>query len=176
MIIAIVPIGPPGSGKTTLQKHLINKLSNYYYTERDEEFAIIRKTNSLKKTRKILFEDFQNFLENIKKLNQENPENIYYVYLDSSNAKTHVREKLYDKLNPDKILELNFNLTNYILQERVKERYHPTFPKDQLKQKEMINIITNNIEFSNPNDHRITKIYINEPMTLEELHEKIIES
>jgi len=176
MIIAIVPIGPPGSGKTTLQKFLKNKLPNYYYTERDEEFALIRKTNSLKKTRKILFDDFQNFLENIEKLNQENPENIYYVYLDSSNAKTNVRGKLYDKLNPEKILELNFNLTNSILQERVKERYHPTFPKDQLKQMEMINIITNNIEFSNPNDHRITKIYINEPMTLEELHKKIIET
>ena len=38
----------------------------------------------------------------------------------------------------------------------------------------MINIISNNIEFSNPNDHRITKIYINEPETLDDLYQKII--
>ena len=42
------------------------------------------------------------------------------------------------------------------------------------KQEEMINIISNNIEFSNPNDHRITKIYVNEPETLDVLYKKII--
>ena len=41
--------GPPGSGKTTLQKYLNTKLPNYYFTEREEEFASLRKTNSLKK-------------------------------------------------------------------------------------------------------------------------------
>ena len=176
MIILIVPIGAPGSGKTTLQKYLCTKLSNYFFTERDEEFASLRKTNSLKKTRKKLFDDFQNFLENIENLNQKNPEIIYYVYLDSSNAKTNVREKFYQKLNPDKILELNFNLTNSILQDRVRTRYHPTFPNEPHKQEEMINIIKNNIEFSNPNDNRITKIYINEPVSLVDLYQKIIES
>ena len=98
MIVLIVPIGAPGSGKTTLQKYLNTRLSNYYFTERDEEFATLRKTNSLKKTRKKLFDDFQNFLENIEKLNQKNPEIIHYVYLDSSNAKTNGRENFYQKL------------------------------------------------------------------------------
>tara|TARA_B100000674_G_scaffold358000_1_gene301021 strand:- start:308 stop:838 length:531 start_codon:yes stop_codon:yes gene_type:complete len=176
MIILIIPIGAPGSGKTTLQKYLNGKLPNYYYTERDEEFATLRKNNSLKKTRKKLFDDFQSFLENIENLNQKNPEIIYYVYLDSSNAKTHVREKFYQKLNPDKILEINFNLNNSILQERVRTRYHPTFPSEPLKQVEMINIISHNIEFSNPKDNRITKIYINRPTTLDDLYQKIIES
>ena len=86
------------------------------------------------------------------------------------------REKFYQKLNPDKILELNFNITNSILQDRVRTRYHPTFPNEPHKQEEMINIIKNNIEFSNPNDNRITKIYINEPVSLVDLYQKIIES
>jgi adenylate kinase family enzyme len=174
MIILIIPIGSPGSGKTTLQKYLNTRLPNYFFTERDEEFASLRKTNSLKKTRKKLFDDFQNFLENIENLNQKNPEIIYYVYLDSSNAKTNVREKFYQKLNPDKIIELNFSLKNSVLQDRVRTRYHPTFPTNPDKQVEMINIISNNIEFSNPNDHRITKIYVNEPETLDDLYQKII--
>ena len=42
MIILIVPIGAPGSGKTTWQKFLKNNLPNYYFTERDEEFAALR--------------------------------------------------------------------------------------------------------------------------------------
>ena len=164
------------SSYTSLQKYLNTRLQNYYFTERDEEFATLRKNNSLKKTRKKLFDDFQSFLENIQNLNQKKPGITYYVYLDSSNAKTNVREKFYQKLNPDKILELNFSLSNSILQDRVRTRYHPTFPNDPYKQEEMINIISNNIEFSNPSDNRITKIYINEPVSLVELYQKIIES
>ena len=74
------------------------------------------------------------------------------------------------------ILLISPEISNSILKDRVRTRYHPTFPDDPDKQNEMINIISNNIEFSNPNDDRITKIYINEPATLEELHLKIIES
>ena len=39
MIILIIPIGAPGSGKTTLKNHLKDILPNFYTTERDEEFA-----------------------------------------------------------------------------------------------------------------------------------------
>ena len=53
MIILIIPIGAPGSGKTTLKNHLKDVLPNFYTTERDVEFAKLRKNNSLKKTRKI---------------------------------------------------------------------------------------------------------------------------
>ena len=179
MIILIMPIGAPGSGKTTLNNYLRESMSNYFYTQRDEDFATLRKTNSLNKTRKKLFSNLELFFENVSSTNHKNPEKKYFVYLDSSNAKIMCREKFYQKLNPDKIIELNFNLSNSILQERVKDRYHPTFPEDHIKQKEMIDIISKNIEFSNPIDtsnpinNRITKIYINEPMTLIEIYQKI---
>ena len=173
MITLIIPIGAPGSGKTFLKHHLKNVLPNFVTTERDEEFAKLRKTNSLKKTRKFLFDILEEFLEKIKSTNQKNPQINYFVYLDSSNSKKNCREKFYDKLKPEKIIEINFNLPRDILMNRVKTRDHPTFPSEPSKQEDMMDIIRNNIEFSNPKDNRITKIYVNEPKTLLEL-EKII--
>ena len=66
MIILIIPIGAPGSGKTTLKNHLKDILPNFYTTERDVEFAKLRKNNSLKKTRKILFIVLKNFFKKLK--------------------------------------------------------------------------------------------------------------
>ena len=169
MIILIIPIGAPGSGKTTLKNHLKKTLPNFYTTERDYEFSKLRKTNSLKKTRKILFDILEEFLDEIKSTNQKNPTTKHYVYLDSSNSKINCRERFYQKLRPKKIIELNFNLPKDILTHRVRTREHPTFPSEPTKQDKMMDIIRNNIEFSNPKDDRITKIYINEPKTLEEL-------
>ena len=47
MIILIIPIGPPGSGKTTLKEHLNIELENLFSTERDYEFSKLRVNNSL---------------------------------------------------------------------------------------------------------------------------------
>lgn len=174
MIILIVPIGAPGSGKTTLKKYLANKLDNFYTTERDEEFAKLRKDNSLKRTRKMLFDILENFLQKIVSTNHENPKITHYVYLDSSNSKIRCRENLYKKINPDKIIEVNFNLPRDLLLERVRNRWHPTFPKTALEQENMLDIINVNIEFSDPNDNRFTKIYINEILTLEEIENLIL--
>ena len=174
MITLIIPIGAPGSGKTALKHHLKSILPNFLTTERDEEFAKLRKTNSLKKTRKFLFDILENFLEEIKSTNQKNPTIKHYVYLDSSNSKLNCRERFYIKLRPTKIIELNFNLPKDILTHRVRTREHPTFPKEPPEQDKMMNIIRNNIEFSNPKDSRITKIYINEVKTLDELTNYII--
>ena len=174
MIILIVPIGAPGSGKTTLKKYLADKLENFYTTERDEEFAKLRKDNSLKKTRKMLFDILENFLQKIVSTNHKNPKKTHYVYLDSSNSKIRCRENLYQKINPDKIIEINFNLPRDILLERVRNRWHPTFPKTPLEQENMLDIINVNIEFSNPNDDRFTKIYINKILTLEEIENLIL--
>jgi adenylate kinase family enzyme len=174
MIILIIPIGAPGSGKTTLKNHLREVLPNFYTTERDMEFAKLRKTNSLKKTRKILFDNLEEFLEEIKTTNQKNTTINHYVYLDSSNAKINCRERFYQKLRPKKIIELNFNLPKDILTNRVRTREHPTFPSEPSKQDKMMDIIRDNIEFSNTTDDRITKIYINESKTLKELTNYII--
>jgi len=174
MIILIVPIGAPGSGKTTLKRYLAKKLENFYTTERDEEFAKLRKDNSLKKTRKMLFDILEEFLQKIVSTNQENPKKTHYVYLDSSNSKIRCRENLYQKLLPDKIIEINFNLPRDILLERVRNRWHPTFPKTALEQENMLDIINANIEFSDSNDDRLTKIYVNEILNLEEIENLIL--
>ena len=174
MIILIIPIGAPGSGKTTLKNHLKDILPNFYTTERDVEFAKLRKNNSLKKTRKILLDSLEEFLQEIKTINQKNPTIKHYVYLDSSNAKINCRERFYQKLRPKKIIELNFNLPKEVLIDRVRTREHPTFPSEASKQDIMMENIRNNIEFSNPIDERITKIYINEPKSLIELTSYII--
>ena len=176
MITLIIPIGAPGSGKSTLQKYLGERISNFQYTERDEEFSILRKNNSLKKTRKILFDNLELFLEKISATNHKNPEITYFVYLDSSNSKIQSRERFYQKLNPNKIIEINFNLPTSLLEERVKHREHSTFTRDPFKQKEMIQIIQNNIEFSNPKDDRITKIYITKPIPPNDIYQLIIQS
>ena len=169
MIILIIPIGAPGSDKTTLKNHLRTVLPNFYTTERDDEFSKLRKTNSLKTTRKMLYDILENFLSEIKTTNQKNPTIKHYVYLDSSNSKINCRERYYQKLGPSKIIELNFNLPKDILTLRVRTREHPTFPSEPIKQDIMMNNIRNNIEFSDPLDDRITKIYINQPKTLNEL-------
>lgn len=169
MIILLIPIGCPGSGKTTLKEYLKSKIPNFYSTERDYEFSIIRKTNSLKKTRRILFDKFENFMEEIISTNQENPEKINYVYFDSSNAKILGRDRIYKKIKPNKIIEINFQFTKQILLERVTKREHPTFPKESRKQEEMLNKINKSIEYSDYKDDRTIKIYLRNPKTLEEL-------
>jgi|TARA_B110000483_G_C18015201_1_gene472765 predicted kinase len=176
MITLIVPIGAPGSGKSTLKKYLNITLINFFHTERDEEFSILRKNNTLNKTRKILFNNLELFLENISSTNHKNPEINYFVYLDSSNAKRQCREIFYQKLKPSKIIEINFNLPTNLLEDRVRYREHYTFTSEPEKQKEMIHIIQGNIEFSNPIDNRITKIYITQPLTTHEIYQQIIKA
>jgi|UniRef100_A0A6C0J6Z0 adenylate kinase family enzyme len=174
MIILIIPIGPPGSGKTTLKEHLNIELENLFSTERDYEFSKLRVNNSLKNTNKLLFDKFENFMEEIISTNYKNPESKYYVYLDSSNAKILNRKRIYERLKPEKIVEINFQFPKYILMERVKNRIHPTFPFNPIEQENIVDKIMENIEFSNHEDDGITKIFINQPRTLKKLTQLIL--
>ena len=137
MLTLIIPIGPPGSGKTTIGKDLLTTDLNIHLSSRDELYAEIKKTNSSRKTRKILFDrmmDFFNVIIQIPK--SENP----VVYMDSCNAKKEIRDQFLEKLNPDKIIYLNFRYLDLeFLLERTQARgYHPTFPE---KTENQINII-----------------------------------
>ena len=137
MLTLIIPIGPPGSGKTTIGKDLLTTDLNIHLSSRDELYAEIKKTNSSRKTRKILFDrmmDFFNVIIQIPK--SENP----VVYMDSCNAKKAIRDQFLEKLNPDKIIYLNFRYLDLeFLLERTQARgYHPTFPE---KTENQINII-----------------------------------
>ena len=96
------------------------KIDNFYYTERDYQFAELRKTNSQRKTRRILFDRLEEFFEKIKTENQNHPNKKITVYFDSSNSKEMGRQRFYESLNPDKIIEINFSIPKEILIERVK--------------------------------------------------------
>lgn len=150
MICLLIPIGAPGSGKTTLRILLEQKIENFYYTERDYQFAELRKTNSQRKTRRILFDRLEEFFEKIKTENQNYPNKKITVYFDSSNSKEMGRQRFYESLNPDKIIEINFSISKQILIDRVKIREHPTFPKEPEEQKKIIDTIFPIMEYSNP--------------------------
>tara|TARA_B100000768_G_scaffold180259_2_gene199738 strand:- start:280 stop:852 length:573 start_codon:yes stop_codon:yes gene_type:complete len=150
MIFLLVPIGAPGSGKTTLRILLEQKIDNFYYTERDYQFSEVRKTNSQRKTRRILFDRLEEFFQKIKTENEKYPNKKIVVYFDSSNSKKMGRQRFYESINPDKIIEINFIISKEILLERVKDRIHPTFPKEPTKQKKIIDTIFPIIEYSNP--------------------------
>ena len=66
MLSVIIPIGPPGSGKSTLNQELISKnIPNYYSSSRDDLYSEIKKTNSSRKTRKILYDRMIEFFNSI---------------------------------------------------------------------------------------------------------------
>ena len=80
MLTLIIPIGPPGSGKTTLSQKLLSTDLNIHISSRDELYAEIKKTNSSRKTRKILFDKMIDFFNKILEIpKSENP----VVYMDS---------------------------------------------------------------------------------------------
>ena len=148
MLTLIIPIGPPGSGKTTLVKEILSTDLNLHLSSRDELYAEIKKTNSSRKTRKILFDRMIDFFNKIIEIpKSENP----VVYMDSCNAKKAIRDQFIEKLNPDKIIYLNFRYLDLDLEfllERTQTRgYHPTFPEETEKQKDIIKSIISGIEY-----------------------------
>ena len=146
MLTLIIPIGPPGSGKTTLSQELLSTDLNLNISSRDKLYAEIKKTNSSRKTRKILFDRMIDFFNKILEIpKSENP----VVYMDSCNAKKNIRDQFIEKLNPDRIIYLNFRYSEYeVLLERTKSReYHPTFPEDIDKQLDIIENIISGIEY-----------------------------
>ena len=146
MLTLIIPIGPPGSGKTTLSQELLSTDLNFHLSSRDELYAEIKKTNSSRKTRKILFDRMIDFFNRIIEMpKSENP----VVYMDSCNAKKTIRDQFIEKLNPDKIIYLNFRYSDLdLLLERTQNRsYHPTFPEEIEKQKDVIKSIITGIEY-----------------------------
>ena len=146
MLTLIIPIGPPGSGKTTLSQELLSTDLNFHLSSRDELYAEIKKTNSSRKTRKILFDRMISFFNRIIEIpKSENP----VVYMDSCNAKKAIRDKFLEKLNPDKIIYLNFRYLDLeFLLERTQARgYHPTFPEETENQINIIKGIMSGIEY-----------------------------
>ena len=96
MKLLIIPIGPPGSGKTTLRKYLkeycLGKGIEFRSTNRDEVFKSIRMNNSLRKTRKLLYDKLQDFYKEVNYLES------CIIYIDSVNAKEDIRKRFLESI------------------------------------------------------------------------------
>lgn len=160
MTILIIPIGPPGSGKTFLRYQLrdycLKNNLGFLDTNRDEVFREIRKNNSLKQTRRILYDKLIEFY----KESRNDKYNI--IYIDSVNSSKDIRDKFIESIKPNKTIFINFliGLDNilYLLNNTKNRLLHPTFPKNIIQQENIIKKIIPKIEFEKVYEDNSRKI------------------
>ena len=149
MKLLIIPIGPPGSGKTTLREYLreycLDKDIEFRSSNRDEVFQSIRVNNSLNKTRKLLYDKLQDFYKEVNSLESS------IIYIDSVNAKENIRVRFLESIEYDTVLYINFRISKekseFLLDRTMMRKNHPTFPTVMEEQKEKISIIFDCIEY-----------------------------
>lgn len=140
MLTLIIPIGPPGSGKSTLGNYFkshLDKSIKYYYTSRDDEYKkAIEEQGSKKKARRALFDNMIEFFSKVKKNHDEKK----IVFMDSCNGKKEIRDKFIEELNPKLVIFINYRFTDidFLLKRTLERKDHPTFPKEEEKQRETI--------------------------------------
>ena len=178
----IIPIGPYGSGKTTLRTQMqngdyslltkFNLLNNndvyFMSTCRDEVFYQVRilEKNSVNKTRRILFDKFEQFFQEIIDLCAQDSKDVsvsqknIVVYFDSTNAKLGNRRDLCKRITPDNILLINFRCSNVqtLLSRTLNRIEHPTFPKEEESQRKNIEKVLPFIEYGNRNEFEVVGI------------------
>ena len=163
-ILLILPIGGPGSGKTTWRKQMEggdfsrlvewgfieeNSVNDFEYTCRDDlfyELSIVQKLSS-RKVRRVLYDRFQEFCAKVgSRLGYSNK----IVYIDSANAKKGSRQHIIDSIKPDKVLLVNFRSESpeILLERTLRRDNHPTFPSDESDQLNIINKILSGMEFA----------------------------
>ena len=175
MKLLIIPIGPPGSGKTTLRKHLnyycLSKGLEFRSTNRDEVFKSIRVNNSLRKTRKILYDKLQGFYKEINCLES------YIVYIDSVNAKEDIRKRFLESIVYDSVLYINFRIVKenyeFLLNRTMTRINHPTFPNNKEEQLDKINIIFDCIEYQEKKLGKNSEILEIDLITEDNLYQKV---
>lgn len=157
MTILILPVGPPGSGKTylrnQLQDYCLKNNLKFLYSNRDETFKVVRENYSLKKTRRILYDKLMEFYQ----LSSSGDYDI--VYNDSVNSNSLIRQKFIDSIKPRKTIIINFKIDLHNIQfllDRTKNRLlHPTFPNKEVEQENIIKKVIPNIEYEiNGNDKK----------------------
>ena len=141
MVTLLLPVGPPGSGKTYLGK----KLKDIYkdrmiYLSRDDLFNSFRKENSIRNAKHLTH-------KYIKEELQKNINTDKIIYIDTTNSNEGIRQLYISYLNPKIIKFICFKYDISILINRVDGRYHPTFPTDKVKQLTSINKIYNSIDY-----------------------------
>lgn len=146
MAILLLPIGPPGSGKTYLGNLLRYKYKDkFVYLSRDDIFSEIRKTNSIRKSKHLTHEFIKNKIQNQKNKN-------VIVYIDTTNSNQGIRDLYESYLKPKVVKYLCFKEKNIdILLKRVESRVHPTFPIEKKQQIKTINTIIDIIDYPDEN-------------------------
>jgi thymidylate kinase len=155
MNILILPIGPPGSGKTylrnQLQDYCLKKNLKFLYSNRDENYKIVRKNNSLKQTRRILYDKLMDFYQ------MANSGYYDIIYNDSVNTSYEIRQKFIDSIRPKKTIFINFRISisniQFLLNRTKERKQHPTFPDCEIKQGNIIRKVLPKIEYENLNDY-----------------------
>lgn len=160
-IILILPIGPPGSGKTTLSLELKKKYKNLIYISRDLTYKNFRENNGIKKSRFLTHQYIKNKLESVKE--EYRNEKYIIVYVDTTNSNEGIRNLYINYTNPSYVRYICFKNNSQtklynILEKRVKNRIHPTFKKENTK--EIINKIINSIEY--PCDNNTINITVDD--------------
>ena len=146
MAILLLPVGPPGSGKTFLGKYLQHKLKDRFkYLSRDEIFKTIREKNSIRNSKHLTHQYIKTQLESYNNHN-------YIVYIDTTNSNQGIRDLYKSYLKPNRVIYICFRENNIDkLLERVTNRDHPTFPNNQVDQIKTINKIINTISYPTDN-------------------------
>jgi hypothetical protein len=169
----ILPIGPPGSGKTTLRNKIQDVIDNsnfdnipedvltaldlsikepgikFRYTCRDDLYSEVRKKNGSNKTRRILYDKFIDF-KNTCLLDTN-----CIAYNDSVNATKLGRNFIVDMWKPDKIVLLNFRVDdeNILLERTLRRTGHPTFPTGKEEQLSIIHKVSSGIEYADRDEY-----------------------
>jgi len=171
-ILLILPIGGPGSGKTTWRKQMEggdfsrlvewgfieeNSVNDFEYTCRDDlfyELSMVQKLSS-RKVRRVLYDRFQEFCAKVgSRLGYSFGYSISIsnkiVYIDSANAKKGSRQHIIDSIKPDKVLLVNFRSESpeILLERTLRRDNHPTFPSNEIEQMNIINKILGGMEFA----------------------------
>lgn len=174
MKIVIIPIGPPGSGKTTLGTSLKksffqNENTQLFYTNRDDSYAQLRKNNGSNKTRRLLFDQLEEFYD---KVNTSTSNSI--VYIDSCNSKKGSRDRIIERIDCGHIIYLNFFYDVDTLLERVSERSaHPTFPTERVEQLNIIQKVVSGMEYEVRLEN-VCKIDFYKTATLQEKYDIVL--
>ena len=144
-IYGIFPIGICGMGKSTYSRKLKEMMEEQgeqvVLIERDQIFAEIRKTNSLRKTKKRLYEYYQRISNSIKYESAQLNKRIWIIF-DTSNINEDSRRKMQELFELSGRFDIYFSFplswkdnpikAMKFLEERVLKREdHPTFPNNK---------------------------------------------
>lgn len=145
MATLLLPVGPPGSGKTFLGMKLKDKYKDkLIYLSRDDIFIKFREGNSIRNSKHYTHKFIQQELQKYKDKN-------VIVYIDTTNSNYGIRDLYESYLTPIKVKYICFKYDISILIKRISNREHPTFPKDNIKQLITLNKINRSIQYPSEN-------------------------